>query len=488
VPPTARYVAGSIALGYLGVPVLVAVPSAFLTASIESTAWQLAAAAMVGMVVAFGLGALRGRSPRRPGRWVPALLPVVASPAALLLLWVVAYGVTGTLAATVDVFFVPALAYLPLVLSILFGGAPLVIPVTLVAVLAGTVAGFLVGARGEPRPTGRQSLAVILVACLALVATASAQVGQQVATAILLTGEASMSDEVNLWQYQPFVTGNRLAVPDRPPSLRISADYPRLDGATALYPLYAAIGQATYQLPDAAAHENDRIDFADRYLACSTTSVAYDRLIGGEVDAIFVAQPSKGQLAKAGEAGVELSLTPIGREAFVFFVNRDNPVENLTLDQVRDIYSRRITNWKQVGGRDEPIVAFQRPEDSGSQTAMLAMVMKDRAMADPLKEEVATGMGGIVSEVAGYRNLTGAIGYSFRWYATVMNANPGIRLVAIDGVPPTLDSIRDGSYPLTGGINIVTTRPPGPPLRALIDWTLSAEGQALLEKTGYVGR
>lgn len=143
-PPTARYVAGSIALGYLGVPVLVAVPSAFLTASIESTAWQLAAAAMVGMVVAFGLGALRGRSPRRPGRWVPALLPVVAPPAALLLLWVVAYGVTGTLAATVDVFFVPALAYLPLVLSILFGGAPLVIPVTLVAVLAGTVAGFLV--------------------------------------------------------------------------------------------------------------------------------------------------------------------------------------------------------------------------------------------------------------------------------------------------------------------------------------------------------
>ena len=201
-----------------------------------------------------------------------------------------------------------------------------------------------------------------------------------------------------------------------------------------------------------------------------------------------MAQPSKGQLAKAKEAGVELELAPIGREAFVFFVNADNPVQNLTLAQIQDIYSRRITNWKQVGGQDEEILAFQRPEDSGSQTAMLAMVMKDRQLATPMKEEVASGMGGILSKVAEYRNLSSAIGYSFRWYATVMNPNPDIRLLSIDGVAPTPENIRDGSYPLTGELNIVTAGSENPNVQKLIDWTLSAQGQALIEKTGYVGR
>jgi phosphate transport system substrate-binding protein len=229
-------------------------------------------------------------------------------------------------------------------------------------------------------------------------------------------------------------------------------------------------------------------DFADTHFPCSTTAEAYEALIYGRADAIFVAQPSKGQLAKAKTAGVELKITPIGREAFVFFVNTANPVTNLTLDQVRDIYSKRVTNWKQVGGRDEAITPFQRPEDSGSQTAMLAMVMKDQAIAQPLKEERISGMGGIVNEVAGYRDMSGAIGYSFRWYATVMNSNPSIRLLTIDGVEPTAANIRNGSYPLTGELNIVTTNTRNPNVQKLIDWTVSAEGQALIEKAGYVGR
>lgn len=482
-----RYAIGSVLLGSLGVPLLVAGAVGFLTAAVEGVVVRIALAVVLGGGLAALIWFLRARRPNRPDRWLPALLPVVVPPAGLLLLWVVAYAVTGALDDTVGVFVLPGIGYLPLLLSLMFSGVPWLLPATLVAVLAGTVAGFVAGARA-PRPTGRRALAIIVAVCVALTAAASAQMGQQLATAFLLTGEPSMSDEVNLWEYRPFAPGNRLAVPDRPAGLRITADHPRLDGATALYPLYGAIGQATYVRPEGISDEDATIEWVEGHLPCSTTSVAYDRLIAGETDAIFVAQPSKGQLAKAKAAGVELTLTPIGREAFVFFVNRDNPVTNLTLEQVRDIYSRRITNWKQAGGHDEPIVAFQRPEDSGSQTAMLALVMKDRPIATPMKEEVVTGMGGVISEVAGYRNLTGALGYSFRWYATVMNADPGIRLVAIDGVAPTAATIRDGSYPLTANIDIVTARTPGTNLRALIDWTVSPEGQALLEKTGYVGR
>ncbi len=68
--------------------------------------------------------------------------------------------------------------------------------------------------------------------------------------------------------------------------------------------------------------------------------------------------------------GLTFHMIPIGREAFVFFVNHKNTVENLTLGQVQQIYAGKITNWQEVGGKNDAIRAFQRPADSGSQTAL----------------------------------------------------------------------------------------------------------------------
>lgn len=486
-PGRLGYPLGSVLLGLLAVPALVSGGVALAAGPVSGTGASLLVGAVVAALIAGPLWWWRGRRPGRPERWLAALLPVAAVPAAFLLFWVVTFAVTDGLGSTLDIFALPALPWLLLTLAASLTGNAALVPVTLGAVLLASVGGFVLGARRDSEPSGRPGLVGVLCACLLLVAVTGAQVGQRVAEGAGLAGEASMSDEVPLWDYRPFAPGNRLATPDRPASLRIAGSFPRLDGATALYPVYAAIAQATYVLPD-GLDEEGRYQFAEQNVACSTTSQAYRRLIEGEVDAIFVAQPSAGQRARAEAAGVELRLTPIGREAFVFFVNEANPVRNLTLDQVRDIYSRRITNWKQVGGADQPIIAFQRPEDSGSQTAMLAMVMKDRQPARPLKEERAATMGGVITEVAGYRDLAGAIGYSFRWYATVMNANPHIRLVAIDGIEPTVANIRDGSYPLTGQLNIVTAGAPTAATRSLIEWTVSAAGQDLLEKTGYVRR
>jgi phosphate transport system substrate-binding protein len=476
----------TVLLGFFGVPLVVSLAAVFAAAPFDDSAVKLAIGAVMAVAVAFATWNRWGRRVDRPDHWLPALLPVAAVPAAYLLFWVIAYGVTDGVGNALNVFALPAFPYLVLSGSVLFVGPPVLVPVILITVLVASVAGFVLGARRR-QPAGNRGLFGVVAACLVLVSVAGVQMGQYVATSVKFTSEPSMSDEVDLSRYRPFSPFNSPTRPDKPPALKIAENFPRLDGATALYPVYGAIAQAVYR-PPGGLDEEGAYQFAEQYVACSTTSVAYDRLIAGEVDAIFVAQPSKGQLAKAKSAGMELTATPIGREAFVFFVNADNPVTNLTLDQVRDIYSRRITNWKQVGGRDEAILAFQRSEDSGSQTAMLAMVMKDRGIARPMKEERISGMGGIINEVAGYRDLTGAIGYSFRWYATVMNANPNIRLVAIDSVDPTAANIRNGSYPLIGELNIVTAGTTNPNVARLIDWTVSPEGQALIEKTGYVGR
>lgn len=479
----ARYVVLTLVLGVVGVPLLVSlgVLAVFIIFSpAASEGWF----GLLGLVVSLPVWFFWARRADRPARWMPALGPVLAGPLVLLAVWVVSWAVTGSASDALATFGLAGAPYFIATIFAAMTGSILAIPLALLAVLAGSWVGFVAGSRGRPL-TARRGLWVLLTITLALVLAAGVQARAHVMNALLLSGEPSMEAEVPLWEYEPFAEGNRLVTPDTPPQLHLTQPLPRLDGATALYPVYGAIVQATYPAP---GPDEEQWRFVETYAPCSTTPTAYDRLIGGEAEAIFVLQPSAGQRARAEAAGRTLEVTPIGREAFVFFVNTANPVEDLTLDQVRDIYSRRVINWRELGGSDEPIIAFQRPEDSGSQTAMLAMVMNDRPIAEPLREERIAGMGGIISEVAGYRDITGAIGYSFRWYATEMNSNPNVKMLSIDGVAPTVENIRSGAYPLVGDLNIVTAGTNNPNVRALIDWTLGPQGQALIEKVGYVGR
>jgi phosphate transport system substrate-binding protein len=281
---------------------------------------------------------------------------------------------------------------------------------------------------------------------------------------------------VDIEDYQPFSKDNRLARPASPPSLRIASDYPRLDGAIGSYPLYAAVAQAVY----AGLDEETAGEIVD----CTNTVDAYVRLIVGEVDIFFGMAPSREQREYAAAKGLTLTQTPITKEAFVFFVHKDNPVRSLTQAQVRAVYSGRIQNWKELGGPDERILAFQRPEGSGSQTTMLR-IMEGEAIARPLREAVAAGMADIL-EVVAYRNRKNALGYSFRWYATVLFVNPDIRLLAIDGIEPTPENIRSGAYPFTVSRLAVTARPLNPQSKSLIDWILGPEGQDLIARIGYV--
>ena len=286
-----------------------------------------------------------------------------------------------------------------------------------------------------------------------------------------------LAEEFFVHHYQPFENNNRLVKVDSP-TLTIAADYPRLDGATALYPVYAAAAQAIYQGLDRSSVR--KVVFQSR------TPEAYERLINGEVDLILVAQPSAEQRAMAEAAGVTLELTPIGKEAFVFFVQENNPVSELTSAQIRDIYTKRVVNWSALGGRDEMIMPFQRPAGSGSQTAMLAHVMRGAPLPAPLREEYSEGMGGVLQRVANYRNAPGAIGYSFRVFATIMSPITDLKLLAIDGIAPTTESIRTGAYPFTADIYAITAGTDNPHVADLLAWLQGPQGQSLIEQTGYV--
>ncbi|MFB1081873.1 PstS family phosphate ABC transporter substrate-binding protein [Jeotgalibacillus sp. JSM ZJ347] len=288
------------------------------------------------------------------------------------------------------------------------------------------------------------------------------------------------SAEVDLTAYEPFESDTKAVSMTEEASLHLKDDLPKLDGATALYPLYSSFVQAVYP-------EDDYPHVGNSYHTVMSTKTdnAYRRLIEEEVGIIFTAGPSERQKLAAKDAGYEFDMTPIGREAFVFFVNAKNPVDSLTIEEIQGIYSGKITNWQEVGGNDQEIQAFQRPEDSGSQTGLEKLMTGILIMEAP-GEEMVSGMGGIIKETSDYRNHGNAIGFSYRFFSTEMVRNGDIKLIAIDGVQPSEESIRDDSYPLSAEFYAITVGERTENEQKLIDWILSEEGQWIVEETGYV--
>ena len=294
-------------------------------------------------------------------------------------------------------------------------------------------------------------------------------------------------------QYMVYSQPGKLAALDHPAAFQIQdeADMPVMDGAEACYPLYAAAAKAVYQ--DIAHIESNWADSGERawtngkIVTFTNTVVGFERLIEGNVDLFFGARPSADQLAYAAEQGVELEITPIGREAFVFFVEEDEPVDGLTQDQLRAIYHGDVTDWSQVGGRTGEIAAFQRPAGSGSQT-MMEYFMGEVSLKEPQTYETVGSMEGVIRHVAQYANEHGALGYSFRYFIEGLSQEQGVKLLAVDGVTPDLAHIEDGSYPLTVPLCLVTRKDdPNPNVGKMIDFFLSPDGQTLVRETGYGG-
>ena len=259
--------------------------------------------------------------------------------------------------------------------------------------------------------------------------------------------------------------------------------YPRVDASLATQPLTDAFIKA-FVGEDV---DTDKIEYTN-------THPAYIKLINGDTDLIVVTEPSSEELALAKQAGVELTVTPVVKEGFVFYVNGNNPVDSLTIEQIQKIYTGEITNWKEVGGNDEPIRAFQRPENSGSQTGMLSLVMNGLKLMDPPKEDLVETMQAIINLVSDYDNGKNSIGYSYYYYATTMyetideTVANGIKLLKINGVAPNYENIQNDLYPLNTAYYIVTRKDAenNESAQTLKKAMLSAKGQNIAKEAGYV--
>ena len=282
---------------------------------------------------------------------------------------------------------------------------------------------------------------------------------------------------IDTQEYLPFVEDSKI-VKYVSKTLRLTENLPIIDGATAAFPVYSAFVNAVY--PNTTKLYDGVFEF-------NNTVGGYKALAERETDIFLGAAPSKAQIEYAKECGTTFDYTQIGWEAFVFFVHKDNPITSLTTDQIRGIYSGKITNWSEVGGHDEEIVPFQRDEDSGSQSMMIRF-MGDVPLIEPDTDERVVGMGGIVEEVASYKNHTSSIGYSFRYYIEGIVCHPDIKMIAVNGVAPTVYNVKNTTYPIIAPVYAMTYEGNiNPNVEVLINWMLSDEGQYIIEESGYVG-
>ena len=277
------------------------------------------------------------------------------------------------------------------------------------------------------------------------------------------------------------------AAPGKLPIAGIDAEnYPWIDGSTANHPLLARIYR------EICGVDQETSETMVSFNLNSTGSIWVNMLTDKEglytPDLWIVYEAPEDVKEQYKDDFDDFEIEPLGRDGLVFMVNVNNTVNDLSVQQLYDIYTGKLTDWSEVGGEPGEIKPFQRNEDSGSQTLFMKLLMKgDKPMDPPLDLKVGT-MGGLIDSVAAFDGSGSAIGFSVYYYANLMHANPALKLISVDGVEPTNKSIESAQYPLTNDFYVVIRKsePADSPVRALRDWLLSDEGRAILEDENYV--
>ena len=255
--------------------------------------------------------------------------------------------------------------------------------------------------------------------------------------------------------------------------------YPIVDGSTANMPMMAQI-RSSYLNEDITESENNT--------EVTTTDYAWRNLIDGKADLLLVYEPSAETKKIIEDSQVKLKVTPIGVDALVFIENEKNKVNNLTTQNIVDIYTEKVTNWKELGGDDQKIEAYQRVLNSGSQTLFLNLVMKGTKPVDAPTNYRIEGMDGLLETLAAYNDSGNSIGYSVFYYAKKMYQVPGLKLISVDGIEPTDETIGKGKYPFLNEYYLVIREdtPTDSETMKLYNYILSDAGKNDIKKAGYI--
>lgn len=246
-------------------------------------------------------------------------------------------------------------------------------------------------------------------------------------------------------------------------------NYPKVDGSTSSSVLNTMIackllGLSYYWCEPAIVSEwtlqpvYDEIpeqykNFFGERVKSSKTHGAFINLIDGEADIILTHRTiSSDEKAHADSLGVTLTETPIALDAFVFVVNKNNPVKSLTVSQIQKIYTGEITDWSQVGGNNASIKVFSRPRNSGSEEVFRELVMNDLEPA----EFPASSIGGMSQVFGEILSSDNAICYTFNNYKNLQARIPDSEVpkISVNDIFPDENTIKNKSYPFISKVHV----------------------------------
>ena len=222
---------------------------------------------------------------------------------------------------------------------------------------------------------------------------------------------------------------------------------------------------------------------------CSGSHEAYINLIEGNTDVIIASRDiSRNELQSSVEQGVEIEADPLAIDALVFIVNPNNPVTNLTSDQIRKIYTGEITNWKEVGGVDHAITPYIRNTDSGSQEKMETLVMNGLTMINGtyMPEIIGSQMASPYMQLEADKY---GIAYTPYFYCTAMVRDlMRVNILSIDGVTATKETLRANQYPLTSHIYAAVrkTQDHNSTAYKLYRFLFTERGADIIDESGYI--
>lgn len=264
-------------------------------------------------------------------------------------------------------------------------------------------------------------------------------------------------------------------------------EMPIIDGSTSTYPFTEEVyGRLFF-------NGRSHAQFPQKH---SKSHASYERLINGEVDMLFASvYPASDILELAQEKGVELELIPIAYDAMIFFTNANNPAEGLTKEQISNIYvNNAYSNWSELGGSDALLYAYCRNNDSGSHAQMEKHFLNGNEIHPEVQKETSYTMSNVLTDVMGAEteNPVGyGLGYSIYYYFNNMDlfydTKTNLKLLKIDGVMPTDETIANGSYPLSNNTYIVLRKdaPNDSPARKMAEFMLTETGQECVAAAGY---
>ena len=251
-------------------------------------------------------------------------------------------------------------------------------------------------------------------------------------------------------------------------TLQLNENLPIIHATTTFYPLFSAIVQSTYNQDE---YNNE--------LQLVSTQQAINDIKDGSANIIVATMPSNEQLDSLENCNLEF--VKIGKEPLILYVNKDNPINNLTIDDITNIYNGNINNWSKLGGKNQKITTYQLEDGNSSQTCFNNIFHNN--ITDKFHKK-ATDMCDIIIQAANNKN---SIGYAFNSFYSLMCNSENLKLLNVQDIAPTQQNFENNTYPLLFDVYFIYNKDvQNENINKLLDWILSEQGQSLIKDMGYI--